>query len=352
MANWKKILWIGIPAALALLAAGVILSLIFSPKENESTMTFTIKSDFDSSQTTYIILDSPSVQEIPSKVLPCYSFTMPQGYTQIINAQESANRFSGSHIDEYQTPEGTTLEFRQTYANTSWSFSGTGRFQEMTYGDSPLVCYHGENNCAVFWIHGESVLTFVSEKAMEDAQLLELVNRVDYQTLRQPICSPFAFQQGSLTLISDPKLGSVYDTQSYAITGNPQLPEEIFVYGWAQPPEGFSVNSSRMEQDTGPGSYREAYYRSESGRRETIELFSTVFPCTIFNDIQGKALNDPGLVEEITVNGYPGWYHASKTGAELVFITDYLIVDMLYEGEITQQEMLALAEDLIQKPLE
>ena len=35
-----------------------------------------------------------------------------------------------------------------------------------------------------------------------------------------------------------------------------------------------------------------------------------------------------------------------------MFVIDYLIVDMVYEGEITQEEMLALAESLVQKPLE
>ena len=35
-----------------------------------------------------------------------------------------------------------------------------------------------------------------------------------------------------------------------------------------------------------------------------------------------------------------------------MFVIDYLIVDMVYEGEITQEEMLALAESLVQTPME
>ena len=83
-----------------------------------------------------------------------------------------------------------------------------------------------------------------------------------------------------------------------------------------------------------------------------MDVFNTIWARSFFSDIQGEELNNPDLVQDITVQGRQGWYHQSDTGAELVFATDYLIVDMVYEGEITQEEMMALAESLVEKPME
>ena len=350
----KKLLFILIPAAVVVIAAAVVLWLLLSPKEQSNPMTLAVKTDEYTDQTTYIILNGFDWREEYPNTLAFYSFALPEGHTHTVNAETSANRFSVTYTDQYQTPEGGTLEFRQTVADSNWSFSGEGEFQEMTYGGSPVVCYHEEEESAVFWLHGDSVLTFSADWAMEDNQLLELVSRVDYENLRQPIYSPWEFHWGRFDIVPDENnfVGYNYASSSYEITGNPQLPEEIFFYGCPEPPQGFVINQTRMEAYVEPGAYREAYYSDGSGQRETLEIWNTTRPYPVFHDISGEELNNHDLVQEITVNGHSGWYHQSDTGAELVFVTDYLIVDMVYEGEITQEELLSLAESLVEKPME
>ena len=353
----KKILLIAIPAAVVVIAAVVVMAvLLLQPKEAESRMSLAVKVDdnYDSNQTTYIILNGFDWREDYPYALPFYSFAMPQGYTHTVNAETSANRFSTGYTDQYQTPEGDTLEFRQSFASSNWRFNGEGEFQEMIYAGNPVVCYHGEDRSAVFWLYGDSVLTFSAGWEMEDNQLLVLVSRVDYENLRQPIYSPWEFQRGSFAVVPDDTndWGYNYSTQWYEITGNPEIPEEMFCYGFEQPPEGFVKSQLASEANSSRSSYAESYYRDASGQRETLGVFNTIWARSFFSDIQGEELNNPDLVQEITVQGNQGWYHQSDTGAELVFVIDYLTVDMVYEGEITQEEMLALAESLVQKPLE
>lgn len=352
----KKLLLIGIPIGVVVVATVIMLCYLFLPKEEESTMSLAVKSDgnYDPNQTTYIILNGFDWREDYPNTLAFYSFALPEGYTHTVNAETSANRFSTGYTDQYQTPEGGTLEFYQTLASSNWSFSREGDFQEMTYAGNPVVCYHGEDRSAVFWLYGDSILTFSADWPMEDNQLLELVSRVDYENLRQPVYSPWEFQWGSFAVVPDETndWGYNYSTQWYEITGNPEIPEEMFCYGFDQPPEGFVKNQHVSEANSSNSSYAESYYQDESGRRETLNVFNTIWARTFFNDIQGEDLNNHDLVQDITVQGNQGWYHQSDTGAELVFVTDYLIVDMVYEGQITQEEMLALAESLVQKPME
>ena len=89
-----------------------------------------------------------------------------------------------------------------------------------------------------------------------------------------------------------------------------------------------------------------------TGEDAEFDLCTRVTGTQVFGDIRREDLNNHDLVQEIAVQGHQGWYHQSDTGAKLVFITDYLIVEMNYQGEITQEEMLALAEGLVEKPIE
>ena len=89
-----------------------------------------------------------------------------------------------------------------------------------------------------------------------------------------------------------------------------------------------------------------------TGEEAEFNISTRVTGMQVFDDIRREDLNNHDLIQEITVKGNQGWYHQSDTGAELVFVIDYLIVDMDYEGQITQEQMLALAESLVQKPME
>ena len=354
----KRILLFSILAGVVVIAAAVAAAVwLLSPKTEESAMTLAVKADnnYDPDQTVYIVLNGFDGQEEYPGTLPLYSFAMPEGYTHTVNAETSANRFATGYTDEYQTPEGGTLEFYQALASSNWRFSREGEFQEMTFGGTRVVCYHGEDfygqkNSAVFWLHGDSVLTFSADWAMEDNELLGLVSRVDYEAVRQPIYSPWEFHWGSFTIETGENGYTNYSTRRYEITGNPQLPEEILFYGCNQPPEGFVKSQLFSQANSSYRSRMESYYRDTDAGRETLEIFCTTWPIQVFRDMPEKELNDHSLVQELTVGGHPGWYYQSETVAELVFLDDYRIVDITFQGQTTQQELLELGESLIEVP--
>lgn len=287
---------------------------------------------------------------------PCYSFDAPPGYIQTRNAQESANRFSTTYTDRYQTELGGVLEFSQVPADSQWRKTLSGTFREIKVGDLTVICCHKNDfsgvDSSVFWVYGNRVLTISADWTMDDNQLLELVDRVEYDVLREPVYSSLEFHYGSFEPDSENHLsGQEYDYQRPYITGNPQLPEEILYYGFASSPEGFVLNERLSQTDAVQGIWTEVYYRDASGQREQLTLNCfTGREKPVFENIDLEQMGDRSLIQEVSVQGTQGWYYQGEDGAELVFLTDYLIVQLSFEGGMTQPELLSLAESLVQKP--
>ena len=346
----KKILLIVLPAAVVVIAAAVVVVVLLLNRSSSATpwQLQDISQYNGTGKTEYAIANGlESNAELPQP-MPFYAFTPPEGYTHTENAQETANRYSTNYYDEYKTSDGKkVISLTQQPVFVSWRYSAEGSYQEVQFGNTKVVCRTGDEDATAIWIHDQTVLTLFVNQAMEETQLLELVGRVDYDNLRQPIYSPWEFRQGLyIEAIIDGIL--VTHDDPYQIIGNPQLPEEMLYYGFASAPDGFTCDQRRTELNSKDGLLMEFY----TGDQADLCVYSTMVSQQVFIDIQGEDLNNHDLVQDITVQGNQGWYHQSDTGAELVFVTDYLIVDMVYEGQITQEEMLALAESLVQKPME
>ncbi len=350
----KKILLIAIPAAVVVIAAAMTAAVLLLSRFS-SVVPWQLQniSQYNGTgKTEYAIANGlESNAELPQP-MPFYAFTPPEGYTHTENAQETANRYSTHYYDEYKTSDGEKIiSLTQQPAFVSWRYSAEGSYQEVQFGDTKVVCRMGDEDATAIWIHDQTLLTLFVNQHLDENQLLELVSRIDYENLRQPIYSPWEFHWGSyVETVVDNEGEDVIQTSSkyYEITGNPQLPEQIQYYGYAQPPEGFELNQRLTELNSQDGYWMEFY----TGEEAEFNISTRVTGMQVFDDIRREDLNNHDLIQEITVKGNQGWYHQSDTGAELVFVIDYLIVDMVYEGQITQEQMLALAESLVQKPME
>ena len=346
----KKILLIAIPAAVVVIAAAMTAAVLLLSRFS-SVVPWQLQniSQYNGTgKTEYAIANGlESNAELPQP-MPFYAFTPPEGYTHTENAQETANRYSTHYYDEYKTSDGEKIiSLTQQPAFVSWRYSAEGSYQEVQFGDTKVVCRMGDEDATAIWIHDQTLLTLFVNQHLDENQLLELVSRIDYENLRQPIYSPWEFRQGLyIEAIIDGIL--VTHDDPYQIIGNPRLPEEMLYYGFASAPDGFTCDQRRTELNSKDGLLMEFY----TGDQADLCVYSTMVSQQVFIDIQGEDLNNHDLIQEITVKGNQGWYHQSDTGAELVFVTDYLIVDMDYEGQITQEQMLALAESLVQKPME
>lgn len=348
----KTILWISLAAGVLAVAAAVFL--LFSFRQEEP-MVRLVKLESLGEEPAYIVENGLDPQAV-SAPQPCYSFDAPPGYIQTRNAQESANRFSTTYTDRYQTELGGVLEFSQVPADSQWRKTLSGTFREIKVGDLTVVCCHKNDfsgvDSSVFWVYGNRVLTISADWTMDDNQLLELVDRVEYDVLREPVYSSLEFHYGSFEPDSENHLsGQEYDYQRPYITGNPKLPEEILYYGFASSPEGFVLNERLSQTDAVQGIWTEVYYRDASGQREQLTLNCfTGREKPVFENIDLEQMGDRSLIQEVSVQGTQGWYYQGEDGAELVFLTDYLIVQLSFEGGMTQPELLSLAESLVQKP--
>lgn len=332
--------------------------------------------------------------------LPCYTFIPPAGYNQVLNAQEDANTLSYHYTDLYSTlgKEGFVRWDCENFASIweedyqHWVEFGNVRSEEVQedrirfeqqfamdgvtvdfeegvtparwkLGDSTL--YYGSNGetTQIIWIYENSLLSLTTTQILDQGAVLDWVtSQMDY-TQAQPIYT------SSLTLVRGESFQEYnarnpgeeeYYIQCFRAEGNPKLPEDIAPYDFAVPPEGFS-------QTTQSGSEEEVFrtpdalkgyttrYRGEDGRIQiynhagstpVLELDSMV--------IQGESINGVVYqpVEDVTVNGQPGFYYQDGNTSKLAWITDYLTVELYYEGQITKEELLALGESLVPKPTE
>lgn len=351
MAITKKKKYIGIPlfAVAAALVTALLLWFVLQEQDSPNEMELVQKADATGGPgtTTYIILNSPDRDAERPQPLPLYCFTPPEGFVQIENAEESANRFSANYYDSYENENKVILSLFQQFANVGWSYTGDGEFREVQFGETKVICRMDEDNAAALWLHDQTVFVLSIQQPMNENQLLELVSRVDYGNQREPIYSPWEFYWGSYTEVV---INDTIQTreEGYKIEGNPQLPEKVLYYGLGDAPQGFTLDRRRTELNSQNG-IRKEFYTSEDAE---IEVYSTVTPQPVFMEIEGEDLNNHDLIQEITVGDWEGWYYQRENGAELVFLTDYLIVNITYTGTTTQEEMIALAESLVQKEIQ
>lgn len=334
---------VAVVVILAVLAAvGVILWLVLSPKEEQTSMKLVRQDDPALAPGTvcYVIQGGLDWEADLPRPMPCYGFTMPEGYTHVVNAEESANRLSLSYQDQYQTPQGI-LTFTQSPAYFDWSRSGIGTFWEVQYGDARVVCQMGEDYSGAYWLHENTVLEFTADWAMEQNQLLDLVRRVDYSVNRTPIYSPLEFQAISA--------GGQY---TYSITGNPQLPESRMYYDFSQTPQ--ELAAAPADEQTYLGTY--SYFTVAStrdGRKDTLEVRNYASGDSLFDwAADDQAPPSPDTVEQVTVGGKPGLFYRSGNVLELVWLEDSQGVGITYTARIgagSLEQLLEYAEQLVEK---
>ena len=346
----KAVVFLLIAAVLA--AIGITLWLTLSPQPEQTAMELVQEEDPALPPGTVNYIVSGGLDLTQGRSLPIYSFSPPEGYTHSVNAQETANRYSDSYEDQYRSPDGGTLTFTQQAAYFNWSCSGSAdAFREMQFGGTNVICRLEEGASSAFWLEGESILQLSADWAMDENQLLELVSRVDSSNIRQPIYTPFSFEEG---YCRQETVNGATQTlrQNYRVVGNPQLPETPDYLVYAQPPQGFVYSEPSSETNNAQGFQTVCYYSTSSddaGRANVLIVTNSSQRREIFTHLTDEELADPDLVQEVTVNGRPGLYCFSGNQAELVWLEEDMIVSLsytVYVGSGSSQRMVELAEQL------
>ncbi len=368
----KKILLIAIPAVVVIAAVAVILFLLLQPKEEEG-MRLEILDPQDG--TAVVVAVQDGIEDVNDIALPLdfYRFNPPEGYVQQQNAEDNANRLSTSYTDIFvkegaNLGEETTITFTQRIALEQSSLSIGNYFrQEVEFGDLKVIYFRSGDDgstsvpvSGAYWLYGNSLLELRCTERLQQDEVLELVHRVDYSGDRTPNYTPLQLQRGGV-VVTETGAYTSHTIQNFSSFGNPQLPAPIVPYDFETPPEGFSAYTA-LESDTTewvndvPEELQAASvivrYRNQQGDR--LILTNLPGPGSLFAaarlDMQDE--QEVAQVLDVTVNGNPGFFYADYDTSYLAWISDYLTLEMTYEGQITQEEMLALAESLVQKPME
>ena len=220
--------------------------------------------------------------------LPCYTFSPPEGYTQVLNAREDANALSDSHTDLYSTlgaeyfdrwdpdnfdpiwdleyghwfesgdsalPEGAAesrIRFDQQFAMNGVTVEFAAGVTPYRLKLGEMVVYYGSNEqgTQIYWVYQDSLLSLATTEILNQQEIMDWVDRqVDY-TGAEPVYSPLELVRGeSYEQYAAQHPGETgYNPQVFHVQGNPQLPEDIAPYDFATPPEGFAkINPSGEE---------------------------------------------------------------------------------------------------------
>lgn len=295
----------------------------------------------------YSVIKGIVGDELPPP-LPFYKLEPPDGFVQQVNAEESANRFSMGYFDAYFGMSNGVQErisFQQNVATDGFVINiyTSKKPQEVQFGDLTVLYSAGDDYTKVDWIYESSLLSITSSKPRDVNEMLELVSRVNYEAERQPIYSPLKLNRGGARTDMIPMIPDYYES-----SGNPEIPQIIVPYEFSQLPEGFR-QTAYLEHE----SAITVIYEKEDGYRITIKNQAGIG--RVFDNFDMIQLRDPetmARVLDVTVQGNAGFYYQTEAESRLAWTMDYLTIEMIYQGQITQEEMLALAESLVQTPLE
>ena len=349
----KKLLAILIPVGVVVLAAAaaLVIRLTAAPEEEKP---FLIQRDPDTGQITRCELQQGIGQEdtYSNTPLPYYTFRMPEGWTHTLNGAESADRYSTEYRDSYADETGAEIQILQTVVQQPYTALPD---QEIRFGELQVLYFQatpaeteirGSGHTSVCWVYGDSLIQLDYYRQMGPDEMMELVGRMDYDILVQPIYTPLVLYTPENP---DPNLEEG-EVQGYWTNGHPELPEPVELFQLTLTPQGFTKISGGLHPDyVGGLFFSDGIYQYETGEllyfycnAGASDLFTSAYPYT--ENITETELKDPSTVTPVTVNGNPGYVYISPDVSQIGWMDGYCTLYIHSAAPMTQQELVALAE--------
>lgn len=363
----KKRLWILIAAGVLLVGAAVAAVVLLLPGQAQPKRTLVDISAYDAGSSPMYTVQGGLTENLAP--LPRYGLTgVPEGYTQIRNSAQTANRFSVTYQDAFLSQEENRVQLSQQTAGEGVMVSFLDQVQTVDFGDIQVLYSAGTGFSSAAWIYGDTLFQLTADPIpLSLEETLAFVNLVDYSAAAEPEVRPLEFVEGGVIL-----LGSGTTHLPWMVGGNPQLPGQIEYYSFPQAPEGYietqPIGSVISPLDNfpadhpavtgitdGPEEERMEAYQNEEGEVLTLTnrmvgtgndyIFSTV------NDVYLGSSNPDGSsveggesrIQTVTVNGMEGRLYSGADASQLVLLGDYLFLEFTYQGSISPEEFLALA---------
>lgn len=363
----KKRLWILIAAGVLLVGAAVAAVVLLLPGQAQPKRTLVDISAYDAGSSPMYTVQGGLTENLAP--LPRYGLTgVPEGYTQIRNSAQTANRFSVTYQDAFLSQEENRVQLSQQTAGEGVTVPFLDQVQTVDFGDIQVLYSAGTGFSSAAWIYGDTLFQLTADPIpLSLEETLAFVNLVDYSAAAEPEVRPLEFVEGGVIL-----LGSGTTHLPWMVGGNPQLPGQIEYYSFPQAPEGYietqPIGSVISPLDNfpadhpavtgitdGPEEERMEAYQNEEGEVLTLAnrmvgtgndyIFSTV------DDVYLGSSNPDGSsveggesrIQTVTVNGMEGRLYSGADASQLVLLGDYLFLEFTYQGSISPEEFLALA---------
>ena len=346
----KKLLCILIPAAVVVIAAIVVVVVILQNSQPKRYLQDI--SQYDSTTQPVMVVEGGLEESLMP--LPWYSVSdqVPEGYVHVEQSAQTANRFSFEYRDTYYAQDGSQVILYQQTAGQHVQVMFPAQIQRAEFAGMEVHYAIGQTQSTAAWLCGDTLFTLSSQgRALNLEEMMAFANLVDYSQVAEPEIRPFEFIPGDAM-----QFGNTFYTLPWKVGGNPELPDKLEYYTFTQIPEGYTetavvTNYSMMSPyledagiDTGASSdWAQAYTNSQGG---TVTLVNRTLgdDQQIFTYVPGAGYNQELELQEVTVNGMEGRLYSGSGYTELVLLGDYLFVDLVYEGTISQEDFLALAE--------
>ena len=386
----KRILCIAIPAAVIVIAAGVVLWLVLG--QGKSYQPFEIWRNPDSNAIVYCAVkgevDSQTASEQPP---PFYTFTPSSDWTMTQSATEPSEYGYYDNTDCYQSPDGaTTLSFTQSFATSQIlaantdsqpqfpsynSYLDPAYLSEVWFGNTQVIYYQepytdivfeneermevDSTNTGVYWVHDQSLLHLSCDQAVELNQMLEWMTQVDYTNLRQRVepeeepIRPLELERGSVQVTEMEDGRTMSSVEYYRSEGNPEIPDNPVMPTFPQAPEGWTLVG---KEDDLPILHLEKYVDDQG---EILALDCTTGAGELFQNDAGTTklylpfsgmgwaeLEDQSSVQDATVNGNPAFVHINQDVSEIAWIDGYCTLQLRCTKPLSEEELIALAEQV------
>ncbi len=196
MKRKKKLLWILIPIGVVVIAAGVALAFWLTREEEPQAYLLDISS-YDNITNSVLQVNSPWEGEGQDAPLSRYPSAAPEGYEQLLDAADYANRYSTSYTDVYRK-DSQVVYVEQSYA---WNRHEVhlltyAHFETVQFGGREVFCYTEEEYSGAVWLDGDHLMEVLVYGTMERDDLLAWVAGVDSQNPVEPAVRPLEFVPG------------------------------------------------------------------------------------------------------------------------------------------------------------
>lgn len=367
----RKILFVGVLAAVVVLAAGTAVWLLWGQEKPPQRYLLDISAYANGSQTVYVVQNGLQEQSIP---LARYSIShVPEGFHQLYDSAPVANRYSLRYTDAFYNQSGTAVTLYQIPALQNEQVWFPEPVDQVEFAGIEVWYASASEQTTAAWLCGDTLFTLNAEPSLSMEEMLEWVNGVDYSAAQMPQVRPLEFVEGGDIVFQRNGMDQ-YISRPWQIGGDPDLPQQLDHYRFTQTPEGFTPAEGEVSQQYWPLDFLQPEGVDTGTRKDWLQSYSNQEgdSLTLVNCILDRENNyifqqnyapqtestdgaggsyfgvspQPQDVETVTVNGMEGRLYSGAGYSELVLLGDAVYLDVIYVGDISARDFLELAQGI------